>query len=124
MELFTSCLELLHTVLGPPWEVDMDRGSHTSAEVSGAGVNVAVLLIQTEVLPGLVLNRVANGLDASGKSFKDALDISALLHGDDSELILLIDPDEESLGVVVEDASALWPLTSLSGLTTDISPAS
>jgi hypothetical protein len=33
------------------------------------------------------------------------------LHGDDSELVLLVDPDEEGLGVVVEDASAAWPVT-------------
>jgi hypothetical protein len=33
------------------------------------------------------------------------------LHGDDSELVLLVDPDEESLGVVVEDASAGWPVS-------------
>jgi len=33
------------------------------------------------------------------------------LHGDDSELILLVDPDQESLGVVVEDTSARWPVS-------------
>jgi hypothetical protein len=32
------------------------------------------------------------------------------LHGDDTELILLVDPDEESLGVVVEDTTALGPV--------------
>merc|ERR1719213_609935 len=37
--------------------------------------------------------------------------ISTLLHGDDSELILLVDPDEEGLGSIVEDASALWPVS-------------
>ena len=34
-----------------------------------------------------------------------------LLHGNDTELILLIDPGEEGLGSVVEDASALRPVT-------------
>jgi hypothetical protein len=38
------------------------------------------------------------------------LDISSLLHGDDPELILLVDPDEEGLLGVVEDTSALGPV--------------
>jgi len=33
------------------------------------------------------------------------------LHGDDSELILLVDPDQESLSIVVEDSSAGWPVS-------------
>jgi len=33
------------------------------------------------------------------------------LHGDDSELIFFVDPDEESLVVVVEDTSSLWPVS-------------
>ena len=37
-------------------------------------------------------------------------DVTALLHGDDPELVLLVDPDEEGLGVVVEDAAALGPV--------------
>ena len=34
-----------------------------------------------------------------------------LLHGNDTELILLVDPGEEGLGGVVEDTPALWPVT-------------
>jgi hypothetical protein len=33
------------------------------------------------------------------------------LHGDDSELILFIDPDQESLFLVMEDTSASWPVS-------------
>ena len=28
--------------LGPPWQVNVDRGAHTGAQVGGAGVEVAV----------------------------------------------------------------------------------
>jgi len=38
-------------------------------------------------------------------------DVGTLLHGDDSKLILLVDPDQESLVVVVENTSGLGPLT-------------
>merc|ERR1719357_2435289 len=34
-----------------------------------------------------------------------------LPHGNDTELILLVDPGEEGLGGVVEDTPALWPVT-------------
>jgi len=37
--------------------------------------------------------------------------IPAPLHGNDSELIFLIDPDEESLGVIVENTSSGWPVS-------------
>ena len=45
------------------------------------------------------------------ESTENCANISALLHRNDPKLILLIDPDEESLLVVVEDASSLWPIS-------------
>jgi len=52
-----------------------------------------------------------DSLDTLGKSFKDSSDISTLLHGDDTELIFLVDPDQEGLLVVVEDTTTLGPVT-------------
>ena len=49
--------------------------------------------------------------NSSAESIENLDDSSILLHGDDSELILLVDPDQESLGVVVEDSSAGWPVS-------------
>ena len=46
-----------------------------------------------------------------GQSFEYTSDISTLLHGNDSKLILFIDPDKECFGCVVEDTTALWPVT-------------
>ena len=111
MKLFTSGLQLLNTVLGPSRQVNMDRGPHASSKVGRTRVNVSIFGIQTEVLSGLLLDRVTNSLDAPSQSLKDSLDISTLLHGDDSELILFVDPDQESLGSIVEDTSALWPIS-------------
>ena len=39
------------------------------------------------------------------------MDVSTVLHGDDSELILLVNPNEESLVVVMEDTSAGRPVS-------------
>jgi len=50
-------------------------------------------------------------LDATGEAIKDRPDVPALLHGDDAELVLLVDPGEEGLLLVVEDAPPLRPVT-------------
>merc|ERR1712192_122018 len=80
-------------------------------KVGGARVDVTVLLIETEVLARLRLNGVLDGLDTLGQSAEHFPDISSLLHGDDTELILLVDPDEEGLLCVVEDTTTLRPVT-------------
>ena len=46
-----------------------------------------------------------------GESGEYCTNIGTLLHGNDPELVLFIDPDEESLLVVVENTSALWPVS-------------
>merc|ERR1712142_1118177 len=43
------------------------------------------------------------GLDlgqALAETLEDSLDITTLLHGDDAEMVLLVDPDQEGLGGV------------------------
>merc|ERR1711892_1498044 len=89
----------------------MDGGTHTSSKIGWAGVDVSILLGKSKFLSALSLNRVSNSLDSTGKTSKDALDITSLLHGDDSGLIFLIDPQKEGLGSIVEDSTALWPVT-------------
>jgi len=110
-ELFTPGLELVDSLLGPSGEVAVDGSAHASSQVGGAGVDIAVLLVEHEVLAGLGLHAVTDSLDAAGKAIKDSLDITTLLHRDDAELILLIDPDEEGLGIIVEDSTAFGPVT-------------
>ena len=57
------------------------------------------------------LSNLRDGGAGSAESIEDGLDVSTVLHGDDSELILLVDPDDESLGLVVEDTSARRPVS-------------
>merc|ERR1711936_102549 len=80
-------------------------------QIGWARVNVTESLIQAEVLARLLLDRVLNSLDTLGKPGEDLLHISTLLHGNDTGLILLVDPDEEGLVPVVEDATTLRPVT-------------
>jgi len=110
-ELLASGLELVNSLLGVAGEVNVDGGSHASTEVGGAGVDVAVLLGQGVVLARLGLDAISDGLDTAGETGEDSLDIASLLHGDDTGLILLVDPHKEGLGVIVENSTALWPVT-------------
>jgi hypothetical protein len=94
-------LLLLHEL----WKLDVDGGSKGGSEIGWARCDVTKML---------VVGELAYGLDVSGsstKSVENLEDASSWLHGDDSELILLIDPDEESLGIVMEDTSACWPVS-------------
>jgi len=86
-------------------ESDVNGGSQTGTEVGGAGGNVTEMVIRSELSLSLEL---ASG---TGKSLKDFVDVGTLLHGDNSKSILLVNPDEEGLGIVVEDTSSLGPLT-------------
>jgi len=86
-------------------QVDVDGSAHASAQVSGAVGDVAEMLVRGEL--GLLLN----GGGSDGEALEHLANVGALLHGDDTELVLLIDPDEESLGIVVEDTTGLRPVT-------------
>jgi len=110
-QFFAPGLQGLQALLGPAGQVNVDGGPHASAQVGWAGVDVAKLGGNLEVLARLSLDRVLDSLDATCQSLEDALDVTTLLHGDDTELILLVDPDKEGLGGVVEDATALGPVT-------------
>ena len=62
----------------------------------------------------VVVGELGNLLDfggGAGEAVEDGSDVSTLLHGNDSELILFVNPDEEGLLIVVEDSSAGWPVT-------------
>jgi len=110
-KLLASCLELINSLLGPTWKINVDRGSHTSSKIGWARVDVSVLLGEGIVLARLGLDGISDSLDSTGKTSEDSLDVSSLFHGDDTGLILLIDPHKEGLGVIVEDSTTLGPVT-------------
>merc|ERR1719391_341604 len=97
-------------MLGPSWEVDMNRSSHACSEVRWAGVDVSVPFVQHEIVTRFLLDGILHSLDTSCQSVKHLLDISALLHGDDPQLVLLVDPGQESLVLVVENSTTFRPV--------------
>ena len=96
-----ECVLLCHK-LG---EIDVNRSSESSTKISRAGCNISEVIVLSE------FTILLNSLSSSAKSIKDLLNTSTLLHGNDSKLILLVDPDEESLGIVVEDTTTRGPIT-------------
>ena len=57
----------------------------------------------------VVVGELANGFNMRGgsaESLENSSDIGTWLHGNDSQLILLINPDEECLISIVENTSA------------------
>jgi len=87
------------------WKVDVDGGTEGGSEVGWARSDVTQVVVVSELASLLDL------VDGSAESVEDLTDVSSILHGDDSELILLVHPDEESLGIVMEDTSSRWPVT-------------
>ena len=99
--------DLLESFLvgGELWKLDVDGSSECGTEVGWAGGDVS------EVIGVGELGDLLDGGGGSGETVEDGTDVSTLLHGDDSELVLFVDPDEEGLLIVVEDSSAIWPVT-------------
>merc|ERR1719262_1021102 len=52
VEFLTAGSQLLEAQLGPAGQVNVDGSSHSCPQVGGAAVDVAVLLVLHEVLPG------------------------------------------------------------------------
>ena len=65
----------------------------------------------TEVLIVRELGHLLDFGGSLGESCEYGQNVSALLHGDDAELVLLVDPDQEGLLSVVEDTTATGPVT-------------
>tara|TARA_B100000780_G_C21074053_1_gene432304 strand:- start:860 stop:1126 length:267 start_codon:yes stop_codon:yes gene_type:complete len=57
------------------------------------------------------LNYGFNMLSSSAESLEDACDVSTWLHRNDTKLILLVNPHQESLIFVMEDTSTSWPVS-------------
>ena len=57
------------------------------------------------------LSHLFNVSASSAKSIENCLQISSILHGNYSQLVLLVNPNEEGLFFVVEDTSSVGPVS-------------
>jgi hypothetical protein len=81
-------------------ELDVHRGTETSSNVAGTGAEVSEALAPHE-LASLGLHQVLNLSETATEALEDCPQVAALLHGDDAAVVLLVDPDEERLLIVV-----------------------
>merc|ERR1712211_186232 len=86
-EFLAPLLKSIDALLDVAGQVDHDGSPHAGAQVGGAGVDVAVLLGQGELLARLSLDGVPDSLDAAREAGEDSLDVAALFHGDDPHLV-------------------------------------
>lgn len=60
-------------------------------------------------------NTLLDVVDGVAQATEDFSQVASHLHGDDAEMIFLIAPDQEGLGIVVVDTTSRWPVTASVG---------
>jgi hypothetical protein len=86
-------------------QLDVDGGSKGGTKVSRARGDITEMVVLCEIAVFL------DSLSGSAKSIKDLFDTSTGLHRNNSKLILLVDPDKEGLGIIMEDTSTRGPVS-------------
>ena len=76
VEGLTSGLQGRQSLLGPSWQVNVHRSTHSSSQVGGAGVEVAVLGMEHEVLARFGISGVLNAFDSPSQALKHTLKIN------------------------------------------------
>ena len=64
---------------------------------------------------GRCFHSLLDHLSSLGEACKNNLDVSALLHRNDAQVITFVNPIHERLGCIMEDATALWPVLMVAG---------
>lgn len=78
----------------------MHAPTQPSAQVGWAGEHVAQVLVPHEGVAGF-LEDLLNLLQPHAEAAENLLHVAPLLHGDDSEVVLLVHPHQEALVVIV-----------------------
>jgi len=88
----------------------VNSSTETGSQVGGAGEDVSKMRVPHE-LPSLLLDLTLYRGDTLTEPVKDRLHVAALLHGDDTGVVLLVNPDQEIFLVVVPDSTCVGPVT-------------
>jgi len=94
-------------------ETQMHGGTDNCSQVGWAGADVSETLITHEFV-SLLLHETLDLGEATAEAAEDGAHVSSLLHGDDTDVILLVDPDQEVLAIVVPDTTSIGPVTGTS----------
>jgi len=107
--------DLLEVVAGGELgDLDDGAGAEASSQVGGARQDEAQMLVVHEIL-AILRQSFLDGFCGVGETGEDRVDVVTLLHGHDAHLILFVDPCEEILGLVAEDATGVGPVAPATG---------
>jgi len=96
------------------WDFDVDTASDTGTQVGWASENVSEVLVPHEIVAASLDGRLKL-VQTVAESCEDLLHVAVLLHGNNSDVVLFVDPDEEVFGSVVPDTSGIGPVTGHTG---------
>ena len=102
-------LQRLHPTAREERQLDVHRRPDRGAQVGRAEGEPAEPLVRGEGHEGVHV------LDPVDQQLEHAADVAAGSHGDDPEVVLLPDPHQEGLLLVVEDSSPCWPVSACVG---------
>ena len=91
------------------WQLDVHAGTETGAQVAGTGKNVTQVLVPHELVT-LLLHQALHLGQPFTEPLEHSFHIPALLHGDDARVVLLVDPHQKVLIVVVPNAAGVRPV--------------
>lgn len=94
----------LGLVGGQLGHLDVDRSADGGSQVGGAEGQEAQAVVVGEGDPLL------NVVDGSGQATEDLAQVTSHLHGNDAQVILLVAPNQEGLGVIVVDTTSGGPV--------------
>lgn len=99
---------------GEERHLDHSTSAKSCTQVRRARQDESQVIVVHEVV-SLLLQALLDGFRSVRETREDGGDVGTLLHRHDAELILLIDPDEEVLGIVVVDTTRIRPVASAAG---------
>jgi len=89
-------------------------GSETSSQIGGASQDPAQMGVGHEIA-FVLFEDLLDLCGGVGEASEDLRDRGTLLHGDDSHLILLIDPHKEISVIIGEDTTGIGPVAAAAG---------
>lgn len=96
-------------VLAQVGQLDVHPGPQPRAQVGRAGEDVAQVRVPHELVV-LRLEERFNLGEAVAEAREHLLHVATLLHGDDPQMVLFVDPHQEGLVIVMPDAAGVGPV--------------
>jgi len=95
-------------------DFDVDTASNSGTKIGWASENVSEVFVPHELVASF-FDSVLEFVQTVAPSCESLFHVAVLLHGDDSNVVFLVDPDQKVFGSVVPDTSSRWPVSGHTG---------